>query len=287
MRLAWMAGFLVVVAPFGVTAQVSNGSTNGDTLDVPAADSTAVVQYEIDPFAAVVPWGPGERLEYQVKIGVFPAGDAYMDVLGVDSIRGEPTYHVQMALRGSLLFGAAKVDDLYDSWIDTRLIVTRRYIRDIHELSYKSYRYYEFYPEELYWERADNDEFGDLATALPLDDVAFIYFVRTLPLEVGKTYTVPRYFKKEGNPVVIKVVRKEVRETSAGTFNTIVVRPIIKTRGLFSEGGEAELHFTDDENRYLVYLRSKIPVAGSVTLHLRSITPGTPIHPRASAISGP
>jgi hypothetical protein len=282
MRLAWMAGFLVVVVPFGVTAQVSNGSTNGDTLDVAAADSTAVVQYEIDPFAAVVPWGPGERLEYQVKIGVFPAGDAYMEVLGVDSIRGEPTYHVQMALRGSLLFGAAKVDDLYDSWIDTRLIVTRRYIRDIHELSYKSYRYYEFYPEELYWERADNDEFGDLATALPLDDIAFIYFVRTLPLKVGKTYTVPRYFKKEGNPVVIKVVRKEVRETFAGTFNTIVVRPIIKTRGLFSEGGEAELHFTDDENRYLVYLRSKIPVAGSVTLHLRNITPGTPIHPGAS-----
>ena len=282
MRLTWMAGFLVLVAPFGVTAQVSIGSTNGDTLDVAAADSTTVVQYEVDPFAAVVPWGPGERLEYQVKIGVFPAGDAYMDVLGVDSIRGEPTYHVQMALRGSLLFGAAQVDDLWDSWIDTRLIVTRRSIRDIHELSYKSYRYYEFYPEELYWERTDNDEFGDLATALPLDDIAFIYFVRTLPLEVGKTYTVPRYFKKEGNPVIIKVVRKDVRETPAGTFNTIVVQPIIKTRGLFSEGGEADLHFTDDENRYLVYLRSKIPVAGSVTLHLRNITPGTPIHPGAS-----
>ena len=109
-----------------------------------------------------------------------------------------------------------------------------------------------------------------------------MYFVRTLPLEVGKTYTLPRYFKKEGNPVIIHVERRDRRETPAGTFNTIVVRPTIKSRGMFSESGEAELHFTDDEHRYLVYLRSKIPVAGSVTLHLESVTEGTPIYAKGS-----
>ncbi len=282
MRLAWAAGFLVVVTPLQAVAQVSNGSMNGDTLGVMTADSPAVVQYEIDPFAAVVPWGPGERLEYRVKLGVFNAGEAYMDVIGIDSIRGEPSYHIQMALRGSLLFGAAKLDDHWDSWVDTRLMLTRRYIRDLKEPGYTTYRYYEFYPEELYWERTDNDESGDLATAFPLDDIAFIYYVRTLPLEVGKTYTVPRYFKKEGNPVVVHVEGKDAKKTVAGEFNTIVVRPTIKTRGLFSEGGEAELHFTDDENRYLVYMRIKVPVVGSVTLHLDNISSGTPIHPGAT-----
>ena len=281
MRLGWTVGFLVVVTPLRVAAQVSNGSVNGGTVDAGTADSAAVVQYEIDPLAAVVPWGPGERLEYGVKLGIFNAGEAHMEVIEVDSVRGEPTYHIQMALRGSLLFGAAKLDDHWDSWIDTRLLLTRRYIRDLKELGYTTYRQYEFYPEELYWERADNDESGDLATALPLDDIAFIYYVRTLPLEVGKTYTVPRYFKKEGNPVIIYVEGRDVRETDAGTFNTIVVRPTIKTSGLFSEGGEAELHFTDDEHRYLVYMRIKMPVVGSITLHLDRITQGTPIHPGA------
>ena len=281
MRLGWTVGFLVVVTPLRVAAQVSNGSVNGGTVDAATADSAAVVQYEIDPLAAVVPWGPGERLEYGVKLGIFNAGEAHMEVIEVDSVRGEPTYHIQMALRGSLLFGAAKLDDHWDSWIDTRLLLTRRYIRDLKEPGYTTYRQYEFYPEELYWERADNDESGDLATALPLDDIAFIYYVRTLPLEVGKTYTVPRYFKKEGNPVIIYVEGRDVRETDAGTFNTIVVRPTIKTSGLFSEGGEAELHFTDDEHRYLVYMRIKMPVVGSITLHLDRITQGTPIHPGA------
>ena len=39
-----------------------------------------------DPFAANVPFGPGERLEYQVKLGVFSAGEGFMAVEGVDTI---------------------------------------------------------------------------------------------------------------------------------------------------------------------------------------------------------
>ena len=282
MLSVWAAGLLMVTTPLGGAAQASNGTAEGDSAGAVSVDTPSVVSYEIDPLAAVVPWGPGERLEYGVKLGVFNAGDAFMDVVGVDSIRGEPTYHIQMGLKASMLFGAAELDDKWDSWVDTRLLLTRRYIRDLKDTGYTTYRYYEFYPEELYWERTDNDESGDLATAFPLDDIAFIYYVRTLPLEVGKTYTVPRYFKKEGNPVVVHVEGKDVKKTDAGEFNTIVVRPTIKTRGLFSEGGEAELHFTDDENRYLVYMRIKVPVVGSVTLHLDNISSGTPIHPGAT-----
>jgi hypothetical protein len=162
-------------------------------------------------------------------------------------------------------------------------MMSRRYISDESYTGYSSYRSFEFYPDEMYWHQTDEDVIGDLPSALPLDDMAFIYFVRSLPLEVGQTRQYSRYFKEEGNPVVIEVLRREVRETDAGTFNTIVVRPTIKTDGLFKEGGEAELHFTDDENRYLVYMRVGMPVVGSITLHLEKIIPGTPIHPEAVA----
>tara|TARA_Y100000588_G_C14148622_1_gene879538 strand:- start:233 stop:1087 length:855 start_codon:yes stop_codon:yes gene_type:complete len=278
MYLALAVGFLITAKPFPFLAQVS-GTTGSNTHKDLLTDPSPVFDSKAHhPLATVVPWSPGERIEYNVKVGAFSAGNAHMAVIGVDSIRGKPSYHVQMAIRGSFLYGAAQINNLYDSWIDTGLITTRRYIRDIHELNYKSYRQYEFYPEKMYWERIDNGESGELPTALPLDDIAFVYYVRTLPLEIGQTYTVSRYFKEEGNPVIIKVERKEILETPVGIFNTIVVRPVIKTRGLFSQGGDAELHFTDDENRYLVYLRSKIPIVGSVTLHVQSITPGNPIH---------
>ena len=164
----------------------TNGSesTGSETMDDPESHRAEAISYEIDPFAAVVPYGPGERLEYKVKAGIFNAGEAHMEVLGLDSVRGEPTYHVEMALKGSLLFGALKVDSYWSSWIDTRLIMARRFISDVSNTGHSSYRSFEFYPDEMYWEQTDEGVFGELATALPLDDIAFIYFVRSLPLEV-------------------------------------------------------------------------------------------------------
>lgn len=258
----------------GLSAQVGTGCVVEETC--PEGQTPSL--YRVDPLAAVVPFGPGEKLTYKVKIGVVNSGTAHMEILGIDSIREEPSYHLEMSLRGSLLFGAIQVNDHYQSWLGTRSVSSHRYISDVNQLTYSRYRKFEFYPEEMSWEETESGETGRLASALPLDDISFLYFVRTLPLEVGQTYTLPRYFKREGNPVVIKVEGRKVVEVPAGTFNTIVVRPTVKTRGLFSEGGEAELYLTDDKARHLVYLRSKIPVVGSVTLHLESISEGEQIH---------
>jgi hypothetical protein len=252
-------------------------------MDLPETHRAEAISYETDPFTAVVPFGPGERLEYKVKLGFFNAGEAHMEVVGVDSVRGELAYHVDVSMRGGTLFGLLKMDNHYESWIDTRLIMSRRYISDVSNTGHSSYRSFEFYPDEGYWDQTDEGVIGELATALPLDDISFMYFVRSIPLEVGQTYTYSRYFKKDGNPVVLEVVRRDVREVPAGIFNTIVVRPTIKTSGLFDEGGDAELHFTDDENRYLVYMRIGMPIVGSITLHLENIVPGTPIHSGAAA----
>ena len=268
---------LLTIRVFAVSGLEAQGVSDS-LIQEEAAVSQLSGRYNLDPLAAVVPFGPGERLTYNVKIGIINSGSAHMEVLGIDSIREEPSYHLEMSLKGSLLFGAVQVNDHYQSWLGTRSVSSHRYISDVNQLTYSRYRNFEFRPEEMSWEETESGDMGRLATALPLDDISFLYFVRTLPLEIGQTYTLPRYFKKEGNPVVIKVEGKKVVEVPAGTFNTIVVRPIIKTRGLFSEGGEAELYLTDDDNKHLVYLRPKIPIVGSVTLHLESISEGSPIH---------
>ncbi len=268
---------LLTIRVFAVSGLEAQGVSDS-LIQEEAAVSQLSGRYNLDPLAAVVPFGPGERLTYNVKIGVINSGSAHMEVLGIDSIREEPSYHLEMSLKGRLLLGLVQVNDHYQSWLGTRSISSQRYISDVNQRTYSRYRNFEFRPEEMSWEETESGDMGRLATALPLDDISFLYFVRTLPLEIGQTYTLPRYFKKEGNPVVIKVEGKRVIEVPAGTFNTIVVRPIIKTRGLFSEGGEAELYLTDDDNKHLVYLRSKIPIVGSVTLHLESISEGSPIH---------
>lgn len=233
-----------------------------------------------DPNAAPAPFGPGEVISYKVKIGIFPAGEGHMSVAAVEDVRGNGSYRIEMAIRGGL--GPARVNDTHTSWLDVRTLQSWRFIQDIHEVNYRSFRHYEFYPDRGLWDREDNDESGPLGSPMPLDDISFIYFIRTLPLEVGKSYTFNRYFKGEGNPVTIEVLRRDRRKTDAGEFNTLVVRPIVRTRGIFGDGGKAELHFTDDERRILVYMKSDIPgFPGSLTLHLKEIREGMPLHPES------
>ena len=231
-----------------------------------------------DPLAAAVPFGPGERFDFQVKLGVFSAGEGYMEVAGVDTVRGRPTYRLGMGLKGRVLF--AKVNDRYQSWLDTRALTSLHFIKDVHEVRYQSFKEFAIYPEERRWQQLDEDHADRMDTAEPLDELAFIFWLRTLPLQVGDTYTVPRYFERKGNPVVIRVLRKERKVVPAGAFNTIVVQPIIKTEGLFGEGGNAEIYLSDDAARQLVYMRSEIPVVGSLTLHLTRARAGTPLNDR-------
>ena len=248
--------------------------------------ASAVVAAEALPAAAgplPVPFGPGERSEYQVRVGILGGrGDASMEVLGVEEVRGHPAYHLRFRLRGGVLF--AKVNDRLESWLDVSRLASLRFEQDLREVKYKRHRIYDFHPEVELWVREDGSS-GPLATDEPLDDVSFLYFVRTIPLEVGASHTIPRYFKEDGNPVILHVLRRQRVKVPAGTFDTIVVRPIIRASGLFGEGGEAELFFTDDDRRLLVQMRARIPILGHLDLLLESHTPGRPL-PAGAAVLG-
>lgn len=228
--------------------------------------------------SAALPFGPGEHAEYEVKLGALRVGNGSMEITGLQNVRGHTTMHAVLQISGGIPL--ARVDDSFETWIDVDGLFSRRFKQDQKELSFRRNRTYEFYPESRTYRRLDNNEVGRIPTDRPLDDVSFLYYVRTLPLRVGDTYTIPRYFKKDGNPVVIRVLRRETVEVPAGRFETVVVQPVIRTDGLFGEGGRAEVFFTDDERRILVRMTSRVPVIGSLSLHLRSYRAGQPIASR-------
>lgn len=224
------------------------------------------------PLTVAVPYGVGETAEYQVKLGGIAVGAGVVEVLGIEVVNGHPTYRTRLHVRGGIPL--ARVDTRMESWIDTTGLFSRRFEQDQHELRFHRHRIFDFSPESRSYRLRGTGEVGSLPTSRPLDDLSFIYFARTLPLKTGDVYTIPRYFKPEGNPVIIKVLRRDTVEVPAGRFETVVVQPIIKTDGLFGRGGEAELHFTDDDRRVLVYLRSRVPLVGSLSLNLRSYEAG-------------
>jgi hypothetical protein len=272
-RAILTCSFLLLAA---VPAFAQTGTKGSGLMGTPVEKRAVAESKESVPAApaiAEVPFGPGERATYQVRVGLLGGvGDGVMEVVGVEDVRGHPTYNLRLSMKGGVPF--YRVDTRFESWLDIARLVSRRFEQDQNEGKYKRHRIFEFFPEEERWERADSDHEGELPTDLPLDDVSFLYFARTLPLEVGETYTFPRYFREDGNPVILKVLRKETVTVPVGTFETIVVQPIIQTSGLFGDGGRAEVYFTDDDQRILVQMKSRVPVLRSLNLILDSYVPG-------------
>jgi len=228
-----------------------------------AAQEEVVASNGADKPIAAVPFGVGERFDFRVKFGPLKVGQAFMEVSGVDTVGGHPTYHLRSVIEGSTPF--YKLHDEQESWLDVFELASRRFRQDSKQGSYERYREYEFDLENRVSRRNDGET--DSIPRNALDDASFVYFVRTLPLEIGATYEWNRYYRYDRNPVIVKVLRREKVKLPAGEFETIVVRPIIKTGGIFAEGGRAEVYLTDDDRRLPVMLKTKLKV-GTVTLEL-------------------
>jgi hypothetical protein len=233
-----------------------------------------------------VPFATGEHLEYDVKFGFLHVGSGSMEVAGIDSVRGRAAWHTVFQVRGGTLF--YKVNDRLESWIDVSNLVSLRHWQELSEGRRERERKFEIIAERGVVVEEGKPEAPTVAA--PLDDGAFLYFVRTIPLEVGKTYEFDRYFRPDRNPVTIRVLRREHIKVPAGEFDAIVVQPIIKTKGIFSEGGRAEVWLSDDSNRIMLQMKSKLPF-GSLNLYLKSYqraaSPPAPSAEHSTAISRP
>jgi len=216
-----------------------------------------------------VPYGVGERLEYDVLFGSLKVGSGAMEVAGVQDVRGRETWHTVFTVRGGLRF-VYSVNDKYESWIDTHTGNSLRYRQDMNEGRRDVERNFEFFPDRATF--SENGEKEEPSVRSPLDDGSFIYFLRTIPLTVGETYTFERYFRPDRNPVTIRVARRERIRVPAGEFDAIVIQPMIKTRGIFSENGHAEVWLSDDDNRIMLQMKSGLSF-GSLNLYLKSYRP--------------
>src|SRR3954471_322780 len=194
----------------------------------------------------VVPFDAGERLTFDVRFGAIKVGTGRMEVVGMQDVRGREAWHTRFTVKGGIPF--YKVNDRMESWIDTRTFESLQFLQDLQEGRRDKERFYEIYPDlGTYTEKGEVEHAPSVTD--PLDDAAFLYFVRTIPLEVGQTYEFNRYFRPDRNPVTLRVLRKDTIEVAGRRWPSVVVQPIFKTPGIFSENGRAEVWLSDDKTR--------------------------------------
>jgi hypothetical protein len=215
------------------------------------------------------PWAVGETLTYSAKLGMLSLGSGTLQVAGIDTVRGAESFRFRFRLTGKTVFYS--LDDVLESYTGTADLVSRRFVQDFVENDKTTHRLFEIYPDSGFYREHGKDTAQQAAPAEPLDDAAFFYFVRVTPLEVGKTYRYDRYFRKEKNPVTIKVEKREKMELPDGReVPCLVLHPVIDTKGMFSKRSDTRLWLTDDERRLPVQIRSKFPF-GTITLRLKDM----------------
>ncbi len=228
---------------------------------------------ELPAFSDSTPFGVGETAQYEVKFGAVRVGSASTQVQGIEDVRGIPAWHTVFMIKGGTFF--YHVNDLFESWIDKTDFSSLRFYQTQHEGSGDREKRYEIYPDrQMYVEMDKKPPREHPGVKDPLDDGSFLFFVRTVPLEVGRIYESNRYFRPERNPVRIRVLRRETIEVPAGKFDCIVVQPVIKTQGIFSENGNAQVWISDDPRHIVVQLKSSLTF-GSINLYLTSYKPGS------------
>ena len=214
----------------------------------------------------------GEQLRYRVSAGrLGTIGEGVMSVDGPVDIRGIPTLLLRSDVHARV--GLIKTTERSESWIDpTRMAALRYQKRTRGMFARGGEEQVELFPDEQRWE-GQHGKGGQSPTGAPLDELSFIYYLRTLPLGSDTVDQVERHYDRARNPIAVRVVGHDSVKTRAGTFTTIVVEMRVKDPQRYGGEGTIRIHLSDDAHRYPVRIESSVPILGTTVLTLEAITP--------------
>lgn len=208
--------------------------------------------------AATYPFAVGETLQYEAKLGVIPIGTATMSVNPMTLERGSEAFVFAASGEGRPL--GIPVGAELTSYVGKRSFNSLRFQRRVFQGSSVDEARYEIVPDSGRY-REDGNPQDWVAPRNPLDELAFLYYLRTVPLKVGSTYEIPRYFKTGYNPVQVRVLDRETATLPGGGVASVLALEIV------SRTLRMTVKLTDDARRLPVEMELPLPF-GRVTLEL-------------------
>ena len=132
---------------------------------------------------AALPFSVGEKLTYEVRVAKGgKVGTATMWIEGPVDVRGVSTYLLRFDSRIHIAFLSAVSRS--SSWFDPLRGSSLRFFK--HEQNPLAHHdeSVDLFPDQKEWKTASG-EVGQSPTSTPLDELSFMYFIRTLPMVPG------------------------------------------------------------------------------------------------------
>jgi Protein of unknown function (DUF3108). len=222
-----------------------------------------------------LPFAVGEKLNYRVSVSKMgKVGKGSMWIEGPVDVRGVSTWLLRFDFEAGL--GPMKAVDRTSSWLDPERMAAQRYFKHEKHVLAKHDEKVEIFASEKRWTGADGAS-GISPTDEPLDELSFMYFIRTLPLTEGAVYRFDRHFDAARSPTSVSVIRREVITTPAGKFQTVLLEMRVRDARRYKGEGVIRINLSDDAMRIPVRIESAMPVLGTAVMTLESLTNPTDI----------
>jgi hypothetical protein len=211
----------------------------------------------------------GERLVFDVGYSFITAGEAVMSIPKTDSVFGRSVYEIRFTVNSTKTFSwIYKVEDRYETFLDIQGVFPWHFTQKVREGSYSR----DF---SAWFDQVKNIAYaGDKQYPIPPyvhDAVSAFYFVRTLDYSksrVGEKIMLQNFFRDTTYSLAVKFLGRQRIDVDAGTFDCIIVEPLMKEGGLFKSEGRVIIWLTDDERKIPVRVSTKV-VVGSIDAELR------------------
>ncbi len=201
---------------------------------------------------------------YKLKWLGITAGRARMEFID----RGEEIKITTRAESADWVSIFYKVDDRAKSLLTKRRnrdggykFIAKRYRLKIREGRHRRDKEVIFYPDKGMAEYINHLEDEKKSFEIPggtYDPLSAFLMLRLKSIKIGEPVFLRIFDSKKVWDVKVDVLKKETVETEAGKFSTIVVKPELKSEGIFLKKGDIYIYLTDDERHIPVLIETKV-----------------------------
>ncbi|MDM8538260.1 DUF3108 domain-containing protein, partial [Desulfobacterales bacterium HSG17] len=237
--------------------------------------------------AKIRPFYPGEKLTYELRWGVIPAGTATLEVLPFKIVNNMDAYHfVVTAESNDFVDIFYKVRDRIDAYADINMTRSVLYQKKQREGRSKRDILVKFNWENNTANYSNFGESRDPITLMPgtFDPLSAFYFTRFSELKDNMLIQRPITDGKKNVMGKVNVIGKETIKVGDKEYETFLIEPELKhIKGVFEKSKNAKIQiWVSADNRQIpVRIKSEV-VVGSFVGELVSFTEGVPLENKLS-----